>query len=375
MRLLFLPSVFFIIVSTALASGVPAPRIVFLGDSITDGHTYPQLVQQALQQAGKPVPVVINAGSGGDLAQGMSARLERDVLAHKPTLVTLHVGANDALRGITLGEYSRAVTSIADRLKAEQIPLVLLTTATYGAKHAAAEKTLDAYNDFLRRFAAERNLKLADVNALFRKAREEKGESAILEADGVHPNLEGQRLLARAVLDALGFPDAPVPQNLKLGVMPGVLPSWHFLAVPEDKAIDDAAVKALTKQVLDDANALATWKEYSLPETQPQEHPWMEHERQRGFGLSLDKLVGAGKLWRGVALLDNKSGKAENVFINTGAQLRGVWLGGERIYEKDWRGWHAGRDRIPAVLNPGRNVLLIETAGPFFLSVTDSNDW
>lgn len=34
-------------------------RIVFVGDSITDGHTYPQLVRQALAEAGRPVPVCL----------------------------------------------------------------------------------------------------------------------------------------------------------------------------------------------------------------------------------------------------------------------------------------------------------------------------
>jgi hypothetical protein len=73
------------------------PRIVFVGDSITDGHTYPQLVRQALAEAGKPVPVIINAAIAGDTARGMRLRIERDVLVHRPTLVTLSVGINDVL--------------------------------------------------------------------------------------------------------------------------------------------------------------------------------------------------------------------------------------------------------------------------------------
>lgn len=354
----------------------PTERIVFLGDSITDGHTYPQYVQQALQQAGKPTPLVINAGIGGDTAEGMSARLEHDVLAFKPTMVTFNAGANDALKGVSLEEYSRAVTKIADRLQAEKIPLVILTTAIYGEKHAAAEKTLDAYNEFLRRLAKERNLKLADVNVLFQEARKTKGESSVMESDGVHPNMEGQRLFARAVLDALGYKDVAVPEDLKLSVLPGVLTSWRFLVAPDGKPLDDAAAKTLSQQVLTDKATLTDWKEYSLPEPTPQEHQWMEDERQRGFGLSLDKLIGKGTWWRGVAFIENKTDKPKNVFFNTGAQLRGVWLNGERIYEyKEWHGWHAGRDRIPVALSPGRNVVLIETGGPFFLSATETNDW
>src|SRR5437879_604570 len=67
-------------------------RTAFLGDSITDGNTYPQLVRRAFLDAGLPEMVAINAGIGGNTAQQMSKRLDRDVLAHRPTLVTLHAG-------------------------------------------------------------------------------------------------------------------------------------------------------------------------------------------------------------------------------------------------------------------------------------------
>src|SRR6266550_5310454 len=73
-------------------SAAAAERIVFLGDSITDGDTYPQLVRQALAEAGKNVPICINAGIGGDTAAGMLKRLDRDVFSRKPTLVTLSAG-------------------------------------------------------------------------------------------------------------------------------------------------------------------------------------------------------------------------------------------------------------------------------------------
>jgi hypothetical protein len=58
-----------------LCSSAPE-RLVFLGDSITDGHTLPLLVRQSL---GDRAPVCINAGQAGDTAAGMRKRLERDV--------------------------------------------------------------------------------------------------------------------------------------------------------------------------------------------------------------------------------------------------------------------------------------------------------
>ena len=366
----------------AVETGQPIlQRIVFLGDSITDGHTYPLLVQQALRAAGQPVPVVINAGIGGDTAKGISARLERDVLFYKPTLVTLSAGINDALQDVPLAEYSLSITAIADRLRAAKIPLLILTTTIYSAKHAAGEKRADEYNAWLRTFAAVRGLKIAEVNALFTKTRAEKGETFIMETDGVHPNWEGQHLIARAVLDALGYPDLAAPRQLKLSVMPGVLPVWRMRVATEDKPLDAEAVQKIMQD--DSAQGQApkgqtptNWKEYSLPETTPQEHPWNEQERQRGFALSLDKIIAPGKSWQGLAALENKSTQPKVMFFNTGAQLQSVWLNGERIYQHtQWRGWHAGRERIAATLKPGLNAVFIETGAQFFLSVTDDNQW
>ena len=106
-----------------LAAPEPA-RIVFLGDSITDGHTAPLLLRQAL---GDRAPVCINAGVAGDTAAGMKRRLERDVLPRRPTLVALSVGINDVLRGVSTSDYEADVSVISDRLKRDGIPLLILT--------------------------------------------------------------------------------------------------------------------------------------------------------------------------------------------------------------------------------------------------------
>jgi acyl-CoA thioesterase-1 len=118
-------------------------RIVFLGDSITDGHTYPALIEQGLKAASRRPPVCVNAGIGGDTAAGMLARLQRDVLVHEPDLCTLHVGANDVLRGVTLADYERDVTAIASQLQAAKVPLLILTCCPMGPKQAAAHAKLD----------------------------------------------------------------------------------------------------------------------------------------------------------------------------------------------------------------------------------------
>ena len=343
---------------------VQRKRIVFMGDSITDGNTYPQLVRQSIAGAGRPVPTCVNAAIAGDTAKGMRGRVARDVLVHRPTLVTLSVGINDVLRGVTPADYETDVRAIVEQLKAEHIPMLLLTTSILGSKHAEADKKLAGYNAILRRIAKENGFPVAEVNAGMEKAR--RDDINVLEADEVHPNWPGHRVIARAVLDVLGCEDVPLPEKLRLELMPGLIRKWQVQAVPDGAPLDEKTVRAL--------NPDDTWKEYTLPETEPQDHWWSEDERQRGFALSLPKLIGKGKKYRAIAYLDEP--RAREAYFNTGAQLQTIWLNGKRIYKNEgWTGWHAGKERIPALLVPGRNVVVIETSGQFFLSVTEDNLW
>jgi hypothetical protein len=246
-------------------------------------------------------------------------------------------------------------------------PLLILTRSILGPKHAEADKRLDDFNAALRRVAKKHGCRVAEVNRLMREARAAGRE--VLEEDQVHPNWEGQRLLARAVLDALGHKDVALPKELRLEVMPGVIREWRIQGVPADAKqpwLDEGSVQALKPD--------AGWKRYTLPEKEPAAQWWFDHERRRGFALSLKKAAGPARVYRGVAVL--KSDGARKVYFNTGAQLEAVWLNGKRIFKNTgWTGWHAGKERIPAELRAGENVVVIETGEQFFLSVSDTRDW
>src|SRR5437868_7141306 len=101
------------------------PRLVFVGDSITDGHTLPLLVRQALADAGTSA-VVINAGVAGDTAAGMRRRLDRDVLPRRPSTVLFSAGINDVLRGVQAADYEADVSAVVEALDRKKVPVVLL---------------------------------------------------------------------------------------------------------------------------------------------------------------------------------------------------------------------------------------------------------
>jgi lysophospholipase L1-like esterase len=357
--------------SLGLGGGLGAPdmkttptpsteRIVNLGDSITDGQTYALLVSQALTESGRTPPLFLGAGIGGDVSAGMLKRLDRDVLSRRPTSVMLCCGINDLAGGVPMTNYEATITAIAERLKTERVGLMLLTTSNLrGGAQAAALEEIGA---ILHRVARRYDLPVAEVYDRMEEAR--KAGKDLWEPDGAHLNFTGYQCMARAVLDAMGARDVPVPAELRCQVLPGIITRWKILTVADNEPpLNDARVAALK---VDDR-----WKDYTLPEEKKVANWWPDQERSRGYAISLNELFG-GKRHYAVATLHSKPRQA---FVNTGGELGTVWLNGKKLDVHADRGWHAGGNRIAVTLEKGANTLLVETGGRFFISVTDTDTW
>ena len=362
----------------------PAARVVCLGDSITDGCTYPQLVVQALREAGRPAPTVICAGVASDTAPQMAARLDATVLVFKPTCVTFSAGTNDALRGVSPADYEKALREISAKVKAQRGSMILLTPcivspgkdadAAAKAKAEAAEALIAQYVAVIRKVAADEGYPVAENNALMQAARREGRE--LMADDGIHPNYLGQGLMARAILDAMGHADVPLPKEFRPALFPGVVREWRMRLAPLD---EQGKPQRLTEASVRQLRPDDSWKTYSLPDPVPASKPpaedWWEQERRNGFGLRVHEAVGKG-LVQAVAVLD--SPQPREAFINTGVGISTVWLNGARLHEQGpaWTGFHAGKERLPVQLRRGRNEIAVEIDGPqFFLSVTGKLAW
>ena len=92
--------------STACA--VAAPVVLVVGDSVSagyglaNGQGWVNLLSRRLAETKSPFQVV-NASISGDTTAGGRARLPALLTQHKPAVVVLELGANDALRGGDLG--------------------------------------------------------------------------------------------------------------------------------------------------------------------------------------------------------------------------------------------------------------------------------
>ena len=381
-------------------------RIVCVGDSITDGNTYPLILMQALADAGKPVPAAVCAGVASDTSVLMAERFD-PFLDMQPDLVTFSAGTNDAFRNITPEMYEKALREIADKCKARGIEMILMTPCAINVgdtnkPNEKAEATGEEFAKILRAVAKENGWAVAEVSEL-QKAARDKGET-IMSPDGIHPDYHGQSLMARAILDAMGHKNVPVPTAKEFNPqrLPGVIETWYVQAAPKD---DKDKPRPMTDEELAEQTTVLNkvissdlghepfgikhhWTRRTLPEAQKADKDgkfvdagdWREQLRRNGFAININDLVAGVPRYWGTVVQSPAEAKA---FVNTAISVRHVWLNGELVFthpmnggEEKWTGYHAGKERVPVTLQQGNNILVVEHyANEFFLSVTDKLVW
>lgn len=178
-----------------------AHTVLFLGTSLTAGlglppeEAYPALVQQKIDSAGLPFHV-INAGVSGETSAGALRRV--DWLLRQPfDVLVLETGANDMLRGFDIDSTAANLRGIVHRVRARHpdVPIVLagmLAPPNLGADYALR------FGEIYPRIAKEEKLVLIPF-----LLRDVAGVPALNQADGIHPNAQGARIVAANVWQVL----------------------------------------------------------------------------------------------------------------------------------------------------------------------------
>ena len=187
-------------------SGDGPLRTVFLGDSITRGVSAETLgpseqeswVTYVVADPRSPWLLEANAGIFGETLAQMWGRFEVDVLEPGPDAVVIMGGTNDVLQGVATDESLAAVRQMIEAARAADIAVWLVAPPPIDNGYARSVAPLV---DAERLLAAELDVPFADpADALADPAG---GWSPGLSFDGVHPNTDGARALADAVLDDL----------------------------------------------------------------------------------------------------------------------------------------------------------------------------
>ncbi len=177
------------------ALGSEAPKVIFLGDSLTAGlgvsveEAFPARVGEILAAEGHPIQV-INAGVSGDISAGGASRLAW-LLRQKPAVVVVGLGANDGMRGQPLAELEKNLLDIVRRSQAAGARVLILgmkVPPNYGKDYS------DGFEAIYSRIAKKTGAAL--VPFLLEGVG---GEPELNQADGIHPTALGHRRVAKNV--------------------------------------------------------------------------------------------------------------------------------------------------------------------------------
>lgn len=175
--------------------------ILFFGDSLTAGYglspdeAFPTLTGQQLTKNGKNVKIV-NAGLSGETSAGGLSRIDW-VLRQPIDVFVLELGANDGLRGLPVDQTKKNLQAIIDKVKAKNPAVRVVVVgmmvppnmgSTYSSQFTAvfpelAKKNKASLMPFLLEGVA--------------------GNEKLNQADGIHPNIEGHKIVATNVTKVL----------------------------------------------------------------------------------------------------------------------------------------------------------------------------
>ena len=203
--------------STAAANGnakapagerTPGGTVLFIGTSLTAGlglepdSAYPQRLQRRADSLGMRYRFV-NAGMSGETSAGALRRVDW-LLRGNADVVVLETDANDGLRGLDVDSTAANIRAIVTRVRAALPHAVIALVQMEAPPNLGASYTARFHQMYVE-IARDEHIVLVPF-LLDRVA----GVGRLNQADGVHPNDAGERIVAdnvwrslRPVLDSL----------------------------------------------------------------------------------------------------------------------------------------------------------------------------
>lgn len=175
--------------------------ILFYGDSLTAGYglskeqAFPQLIEDRLNADGRNVNV-INAGLSGETSAGGLNRIDW-ILKQPIDIFVLELGANDGLRGLPLTETKKNLQAIIDKVKEKNPNVKIIIAGMQVPPNLGPEYTREFRSIFPE--LAKKNDALLIPFLLDGVA----GDDTLNLPDGIHPNVEGHKIVADNVITAL----------------------------------------------------------------------------------------------------------------------------------------------------------------------------
>lgn len=175
-----------------------AKNILIFGDSLSAGYgiargdSWANLLQLELKK-NHPQFEVVNASISGETTSGGLRRIGKALQEHHPDVVIVELGANDGLRGASIGETEKNLSAIIAQSRKANAKVLLLgiqIPPNYGLDYAKQFRAL--YPKLAKQF----NISLLPFML-------EGIPPEQFQADNLHPNAAAQAQVLRNVLPAL----------------------------------------------------------------------------------------------------------------------------------------------------------------------------
>jgi acyl-CoA thioesterase I len=176
----------------AVRADQPLPVILVFGDSLSAGHgvdveqDWVSLLARKISQLGYGFRV-INASISGETTAGGLGRLPHALELQQPRILILELGSNDGLRGLPLAGTHDNLDRMITLARSRGVSVLLLgmrMPPNYGERYTSG--FLNMYADLAQAHQLALVPFLLDRVAL---------DPALMQADGLHPNAQGQPLL------------------------------------------------------------------------------------------------------------------------------------------------------------------------------------
>ena len=197
------PIVFALTLATSLAHASPATAadagersgtVLLVGDSLSSAHRIPveagwvALLRERVDHATASPPSIVNASRGGQTLADALQELPNLIASHRPRLIVLELGANDAILGASRQTLEQNMTKLIDMAQASGAKVALLgfeIPAKLDKDHRA-----DMLRQIYTQVAQEEHVAL--LPSLMAGISD---KPALLLDDGVHPTAAAQVLM------------------------------------------------------------------------------------------------------------------------------------------------------------------------------------
>lgn len=173
-----------------------------LGDSYTIGtgasqkEAWPQLLSNHLNEKGINMSLPVNPARNGYTSADLINEELPLLKTMKPDFVSVLIGVNDWVQGVSKAAYAKNLTIILDELQknmADKKRILLITIPDFGASPAGKNyaggrnigEGISEFNAVIKEEGKKRGLVVADI---FELSKEMGKDASLVAGDGLHPS-------------------------------------------------------------------------------------------------------------------------------------------------------------------------------------------